>query len=199
MTRQPSKTKRQPTGPKQSAAKKPSAAKRPARTAALTSTSTPTSQPAAERRAAEAELSGLVAKFAPEREALTAAVRRSLRKRRPTGHEVVYEYRDAFVISFSPNEHGYAGVLGIRGSANGIQLYFNQAKGLSDPAKLLKGSAGLVRWILVEGRSTLTRPEVARLIDEAIARSPVPFAPTGRGPVTVRPTTARKAAKRRSG
>ena len=49
-------------------------------------------QSAAERRAAEAELSSLVEKYAPEHQRLVAAMRRSLQKRLPTAHEVVYEY-----------------------------------------------------------------------------------------------------------
>ena len=63
-----------------------------------------------------------------------------------------------FVISYSPNEHGYEGVLAIRGSANGVKLYFNRGKELPDPAKLLQGSGNQTRWIDVEGASTLARP-----------------------------------------
>ena len=51
-------------------------------------------QSAAERRSAEAELRTLIAKFAPEHLRLIGAMRRSLQKRLPTAHEVVYEYRD---------------------------------------------------------------------------------------------------------
>ena len=154
-------------------------------------------QSAAERRSAEAEVSRLVAKFAPAHERLVGTMRRSLRKRLPTAHEVVYEYRDCFVISFSPSEHGYEGVLVIRGSAKGVQLYFNRGKGLPDPEKLLQGSANVVRWIPVEGASTLARPAVARLIDAAIAGNTVPFARTGRGPVVIRSTAAKKRPRRR--
>jgi hypothetical protein len=148
-------------------------------------------QSAAARRKAEAEVRALVDKFAPAHLRLVAAMRRSLRKRLPTAHEVVYEYRDWFVISYSPNEHGYEGVLAIRGSADGVKLYFNRGKELPDPAKLLQGSSQ-TRWIHMEGASTLARPEVARLIDEAIARNRVPFALAGRGPVVIRSTSAKK-------
>ena len=142
-------------------------------------------QSAAERRSAEAQVRAGIAKFAPAHRRLVSAMRRWLRKRLPTAHEVVYEYRDCFVISYSPSERGYEGVLGIRGDAEGIKLYFTQAKGLPDPEKLLQGSAN-VRWIPVEGASTLARPAVTSLVDEAIARSPVPFERTGRGPVVIR-------------
>src|SRR4051812_12493652 len=131
-------------------------------------------QSAVARRAAEAQLRMLIAKFAPAHLRLIGAMRRWLRKRLPTAHELVYEYRDWLVISFSPNEHGYEGVLAIRADANGVKLYFNRGKELPDPEKLLQGSSQ-TRWINVEGTSTLARPAVASLIEEAIARNLVPF------------------------
>jgi hypothetical protein len=154
-------------------------------------------QSAEARRSAEAEFRTLIAKFAPAHLRLIGAVRRWLRKRLPTAHEVVYEYRDFFVISYSPNERGYEGVLAIRASANGVQLYFNRGKELPDPAKLLQGSGNLTRWINLEGAATLARPEVACLVDEAIALNSVPFAPAGGGSVVIRSTSARRRRQRR--
>ena len=162
--------------------------------------STPTPpQSAVERRAAEAGLRTLIAKFAPDQLRLIGSVRRSLRKRLPTAHEVVYEYRDFFVISYSPNERGYEGVLAIRASANGVRLYFNRGKELPDPAKLLQGSGKQTRSIDLEGASTLARPAVARLIEEAIVRNRVPFARAGRGSVVIRSTSAELRRRRRPG
>src|SRR6266446_1287264 len=103
-------------------------------------------QSAVARRSAEAQVCTGIAKFAPAHQRLVGAMRRWLRKRLPTAHEVVYEYRDCFVISYSPSERGYEGVLAIRGSADGDRLYFNRGKGLPDPEKLLQGS-GQTRWI----------------------------------------------------
>jgi hypothetical protein len=156
-------------------------------------------QSAAARRAAEAQVRTLIDKYVPAHLRLIGAMRRSLRKRLPTAHEVVYEYHNlgAVVISFSPNEHGYEGVLGIRASADGVKLFFNHAKELPDPAKLLQGSGGQTRSINVEGASTLARPEVVRLIDEAIARNPVPLAPAGRGSVILSPSTSAKKRQQR--
>ena len=109
------------------------------------STSQLSTQSAAARRSAEAELRGLITKFASAHQRLTAGMRRWLRKRLPTAHEIVYEYRDCFVISYSPSEHGYEGVLALRASADGVRLYFNQGKGLPDPAKLLRGTGTQAR------------------------------------------------------
>ena len=157
-------------------------------------------QSAVARRSAEAQLRTLVAKVAPAHPRLIRAMRRSLRKRLPTAHEVVYEYRDWFVISYSPSERGYEGILAIRGSADGVKLYFNRGKELPDPEKLLRGSAN-ARWILLESASTLARRggAVASLIDEAIARNRVPFAPprAGRGPVVIRSASAKQRGRRR--
>jgi len=150
------------------------------------STSRLSAESAVARRTAEAGVRALVARFAPAHQRIIAATRRSLQKRLPTAHEVVYEYRDWFVISYSPNERGYEGVLAIRASADGVKLYFTSGKGLPDPEKLLRGSAKQVRWIQLEDTSTIRRPAVAHLIDEAIARNLVPFARTGRGPVVIR-------------
>lgn len=151
------------------------------------STSKPSPQSAAARRAAEAELRDLTTRFAPDHQRLVGSVRRWLRKRLPTAHEVVYEYSDFLVISFSPNEHGYDGVFAVRAGADGVKLYFNRGRELSDPGKLLRGSGKQTRLIQLDGAATLAHPAVARLADEAIARNRVPFARTGRGPVVIRP------------
>ena len=161
------------------------------------STSQPSPQSAVARRSAEAQLRGHIAKFAPAHERLVGAARRWLRKRLPTAHEVVYEYRDCFVISCSPNERGYEGVFAIRADADGVKLYFNRGKGLPDPAKLLRGAGTQTRWIHLEGASTLARPEVARLVDQAIASNRVPFARTGRGPVVIRSESVKTRQRRR--
>ena len=156
------------------------------------STSQLSAQTAVARRSAEVELRGLIAKLPPAPRRHIGAVRRWLRKRLPTAHELVYEYPDSLVISYSPNEHGYEGVLAVRASADGVGLVFNRGKELPDPEKLLRGSGKQTRSIHLEGASTLARPTVARLIKEAIARNPVPFARTGRGPVVIRSTSAKR-------
>jgi hypothetical protein len=141
---------------------------------------------------AEAEVRALVARFAPAHARLAGSMRRWLKKRMPTAQEVVYEYRDCFVISYAPNEHGYDGALALRASAEGIVLYFNRGKDLPDPAKVLQGSGKQTRSIKVENAATLARPEVASLIDEAIARNPEAYPTSGGGSVLIRSTSANK-------
>ena len=161
------------------------------------STSRRNTKSAVAGESAAAHLRRLIAQFAPARQRLIGALRRWLRKRLPTAHELVYEYSNSLVISYSPNERGYEGVFAIRASADGVRLYFNRGKGMRDPEKLLQGSGNQTRSIHLEGASTLARPAVARLMDEAIARNPVPFATTGRGPTVIRSASARQRQRRR--
>jgi hypothetical protein len=105
----------------------------------------------------------------------SAVARRSAeaeRKRLPTAHEVVYEYSDCIVISYSPGERGYEGVLAVRASAKGVELFFNRGKQLPDPAKLLRGSGKQTRFIHMEGASTLARPAVIRSTSAKKRRRP---------------------------
>lgn len=154
-------------------------------------------QPAAERRAAEAKLRALIDRFAPRHLRLIAAMRRALRRRLPTANELVYEYRAWFVVSFSPSERGHEGVLAIRADGNGVKLFVNPGQDLPDPAKLLRG-AGRTRWIKVEDAKTLARPEVARLVEDVIARSVVPFETAGNGRVVVRSAGVKRPRGRRT-
>jgi hypothetical protein len=153
-------------------------------------TTRPRIQPVPSPRSADALLRDLIARHAPAHQKLAAVLRRWLRKRLPSAHEIVYEYRDHVVTSWSPTERGYEGVLAVRASADGVRLYIQRGKGLPDPEKLLRGSGTQARWLQLEGASTLSRPEVARLVDEAIARSGVPFARSGRGLLVIRTTAA---------
>jgi hypothetical protein len=152
-------------------------------------------QTPAERRAAEAEIKTLIERYASVHQKLVVAVRRWLQKQLPTAHEVVYEYRDFFVISYSPSGHGYEGILGLNAGADGVKLFFNNARALLDPAKLLSGSGKLVRSMPVESAKTLKQAEVMEMIEAAIALNTVPFATEGKGTVIVRLTTAKKKRK----
>ena len=155
------------------------------------SKSRPSVQTPAGRRSAQAEVRALVGKIAPANQRLIDAARRRLRKRLPMAHELVYVYRDWFVITFSPNRQGQAGILAIRASADGVKLFFNRGRELPDPERLLQGSGKQTRWIPLEGASTFARPEVVSLIDAAIALIQVPFESAGRGPLVVRSASSK--------
>ena len=119
---------------------------------------------------------------APESARIVRTIRISLRKRLPAAHEIVYEHRSWFVISYSPTVNGY----------DGVKLYSNRCKSLPDPDKLLQGSGTQTRFITAESASALTRPPFTRLIDQAITDAPVTFAPDGKGTVLIRTASLKK-------
>jgi hypothetical protein len=170
--------------------------------AKTTSTTNAARPSAAARSSAGAQVRGLITRFAPAHQRIATALRKWLRTHLPTAHEIVYEYRSWFVISYSPSERGYQGVLAIRGDADGIKLYFNQGKGLPDPERLLQGTAN-ARWINVDSPSALKHAAVLRLVEHAIARNPVPFAPPSSerkgGAVILRSTTSSQPRRNRRG
>lgn len=154
-------------------------------------------QTAAERRAAEAATKALIGKLAPDHARLVSGLRKAVRSLLPSAHELVYEYRSWFVLSFSPTTRGHEGVLAIRGEASGVKLYLNRGKELRDPERLLKGSGSLVRFIEVASAAALRRPAVKALIDEALDRNPLPFEANGAGSIVLRLDTPKKAKQRR--
>lgn len=150
---------------------------------------------ATERRAAEAHLRTLLTPFSLAQRRLISATRRALKAYLPTSWELVYEYRDCVVISYSPSEHGYEGVLGIRASKDGIKLYFNHGKELADPSKLLRGSGKQARAMDLTSASILAQPAAKGLIDQAIALHHIPFAPSGSGAIIIRSATTKVKSK----
>ncbi|MEZ5308564.1 MAG: DUF1801 domain-containing protein [Pyrinomonadaceae bacterium] len=138
-----------------------------------------------ERSAADKEVRKIVEQFASDHSRLVASLRRILQNRLPAANELVYEYRSWFVISYSPNNKGYDGILSIRGDEKGIKLFLNNGTTLPDPSKLLKGSGKQTRWIPIVKASDLKRPEVERLIDESIESNQIPFSESGKGVIVI--------------
>lgn len=160
---------------------------------------TPTAQTPAQRRAVEAQLKELIARFAPDLARQTALIRGRLRTLLPNAFELVYEYRDAAVISYSPTDHGHEGLLALRLSADGLQLYFNQGKSLPDPEGILQGKGKQTRWIPLPTASALGQPAVKALIEHALGPSRGKIDEAAKRPKSSRsqPKTARLTAKTR--
>lgn len=149
-------------------------------------------QTPAAKRSANTQVNPLVTRFASGHARLFNSTRKWLQKRLPTAQELVYEYRDWIVISYSPTDRGYEGVLALRADATGVKLYFNFGTNLTDPAKLLQGTGKQARFIPLESAAIFKKPEVSTLIDQAVAQSPVPFPSDGQGQVIIRSTSASK-------
>ncbi len=171
-----------------------SAKKAPAkrRSTAVKAEPSGSTQSAAERRAAEAQVSTLIAKFASAHVKLIAATRRTLRKRLPTAHEIMYEYRAWFVISYSPNERGYEGLLALRGRRGRRQAVLQSQSGIAGSREIAAGAQQATGALDRPGGRIHTRTSGGRAPDRRGHRgNPAPFAPAGRGSVVIRSTSAK--------
>jgi hypothetical protein len=144
-----------------------------------------------------AQLKALIEKCDPRHQSLIRSVRSALRKRLPTANELVYDYPNSLVISYSPSEHGIEGIVSTAARPSGVDLYFNQGNRLPDPKKLLMGSGRQVRFIHVEAASRLAHPDVKTLIAAAIKASGVPLPSTGGGKLIIRTDAAKKRPRRK--
>lgn len=63
----------------------------------------------------EKQLMTFVDKFEPKNQTLIRAVRKALRKRLPTAHELVYDNYNFFVIGYAPTERPTDSILSIAG------------------------------------------------------------------------------------
>jgi hypothetical protein len=157
--------------------------------------STPTLPPGAAD--AETQLKAFIAKFDAKDQRLIRAVRKALRQRFPTTHELVYDNYNLFVIGYSPTERPSDAIVSMAARANGVGLCFLHGARLPDPKKLLLGSGNQTRFIRLESASVLERPEVEALISAAIAQAKAPLGETGRGKLIIRSVSAKQRPRRR--
>jgi hypothetical protein len=146
---------------------------------------------------AEKALESFIEKFEPKDQSLLRSVRRALRKRFPTAHELVYDNYNFFVIAYGPTERPSDCIVSMTGGTTGVGLCFLQGAKLSDPRKILLGSGSQTRFIRLESAGVLARPEVEALLAAAEARAKTPFRATGRGKLIIRSVSAKQRPRRR--
>ncbi len=154
--------------------------------------------PQAKPASAEQQVRSFIGKFSAPHQRLIRAVRRVLRGRMPSAHELVYDNYNFFVIGYGPTTRPSDAVLSIAAGANGVGLCFIQGKTLPDPDGLLLGGGKQTRFIRVESAASLLKPAVSRLIDAAIARAREPFLASGRGTLVIRSVSAKQRPRRRT-
>ncbi len=147
-------------------------------------------------RSAEDQLNSFLAKFTPEIASLATAVLGKMRARYPTALELVYDNYNALAIGFSPTERASNGIFSIALYPRWISLFFLQAKGLSDPQKLLQGSGSVARHIVLPDPDKLDEPAVKTLMREAAARAAIPFDPHGEHRLIIKSVSAKQRPRR---
>ena len=102
---------------------------------------------------AEKQLRGFIAKFEPTHQALIKSVRKALRRRSPTAHELVYDNYNFFAIGYCPTERPSDCVFSIAAASNGVGLCFAHGASLPDPKKVLTGAGRQTRFLRLESAS----------------------------------------------
>lgn len=139
----------------------------------------------------EAMLQSFLARYDAGTQKLVKALRVAFRKRFPTACELGYDYGRQVVISYGPNERGIDAIVSLGIRESGVQLFLNNGPRLPDPEKLLKGKAGMTRYIDIDSASRLEDPAVDALIKAATKLARVPLPKTGKGTLSIRGKAAR--------
>jgi len=110
----------------------------------------------------------------------------------------MYENQNAFVISYSPTEHGYDGVCSISLYPNRVHLGFGQGARLSksDPNKLLQGSGKTVRYVVLNSVADFDRPEIEALMAAALMLAKVRPDATAKSSVIIKAEEQKQRARR---
>lgn len=143
------------------------------------------------------QLAGFIAKFGPTHRKLIHAVRKRLRLRFPSAHELVYDNYNFFVIGYSSTERPSDSIVSIAAAANGVGLSFFQGASLPDPKRILLGSGSQNRFIRLESADMLERPEVEALFCAALKKARTPLAAKGSGKLIIRSVSANQRPRRK--
>ena len=102
------------------------------------------------------------------------------------------------MIGYSPTERPSDSILSIAAGANGVGLSFYWGSKLPDPHKVLLGSGSQNRFIRLESKENLLRPEVDALISAAIAQCKAPLPSKGKGKLIIRSISAKQRPRRKA-
>lgn len=133
----------------------------------------------------EQQLRAFIAKFAPVRQRLIRALRKTLRQHLPTANELVYDNYNFLVIAYCPTEKTGDSYFSLGADRNGANLFFGYTgTKLADPHHLLQGTGTSNRFLRLDDAAALARPEVEALIASSLALSKPPGA--GKGKLIIR-------------
>ena len=147
---------------------------------------------------AEKQLSSFIDKFEPKHRVLIRAVRKALRQRFPTAHELAYDNCNFFIIGYGPTERPSDCIVSVAAASNGVGLCFIRGASLPDPKKTLLGSGKQTRFLWLESASVLERSEVQALLTAAEAQGRTPLPRHGRGKLVIRSVSAKQRSRRRN-
>jgi len=146
----------------------------------------------------DSQLAGFLAKFTPEIGERGQLIIEKLRRRLPEAQVLVYDNYNALAVGFGPNERASDAILSVALYPRWVSLFFLQAKGLSDPAYLLKGNGAVARHIVLNDPDDLDGAAVSALIGQALATAKVSL-PSGQvGRVVIKSVSQKQRPRRPS-
>lgn len=137
------------------------------------------------------EFAGFMARFPKAIVALAEQCLQKLRRIFPGTPELVYDYRDSVVVSFSPSARGQEGIVAVAIHAEFFRLYV--AKDMPDPKGLLEGTGGKVRSVAVTAASELDRGDIHALLQAAIKHAGVTLPKSGPTQMIIQSSAKKKA------
>jgi len=147
---------------------------------------------------AAAQVDTFISKFDAADRRRIRAVRRALRRRLPTAHEMVYDNYNFFVIGYSGSERPSDAILSMAAQAGRISLCLLRGASLPDPHGLLQGEGKQTRFLRLDSAATLSEPAVEAIIAAALSSAKVPLPPRGRGRLIVRSISAKQRPRRKA-
>jgi Domain of unknown function (DU1801) len=137
--------------------------------------------------AAKAQFATFLARFTPD---VASEARKAIARMRqivPGASELVYDNYNALVVGFAPNERPSDAVFSLAIFPRWVTLCFLQnGPELPDPQRILRGNGNVVRHVRLTTADDLDAPVLRTLIDEALKRADVPFAPDSRSRIVIR-------------
>jgi hypothetical protein len=146
----------------------------------------------------EGQLKTFIGRFDLRNQVLIRSVRRVLRNRFRTAHELAYDNYNFFVIGYSPTERPSDAIVSLAAGANGVGVCFIHGASLPDPGGVLFGSGRQTRFIRVPSVEILKRREVEALFSAAISHSRVPLPRQGRGRLIIRSVSKKQRPRKRA-
>jgi len=123
----------------------------------------------------EQQLMKFLSKYTPEMQKTLKAARRKMRALFPKAVELVYDNYNALVIGYGPTDRAGDAVCSLAIYPRWVTLFFLRGREMKDPDGLLEGGGKIVRQIRLEDAADLDKPEVKKLIRQAIGLADVPF------------------------
>jgi len=143
-----------------------------------------------------AELAGFLAKYEPAVATIARAALARLRKRLPGATEIVYDNYNALAVGFGPADRASEAIFSIAVYPRWVSLFFLHGAGLKDPAKLLKGTGGRVRHIVLNKADDIGSRVVEALIAAALAAAKRPIDSTAKRRLIIKSVSAKQRPRR---